>query len=144
MRGWVIAAAVLMAAPAWGQAATDGKASVDETFGGFVESYVENQQLADNGASYFRMIISYAVTRGMTPEFQDAFIEFASSKPVVVTAPGKTIDVPAVTGDALAIVKMFTAPPNLNTLWKTPGEPIYRPQLIEVAPGHRVAEFDPV
>jgi len=27
---------------------------------------------------------------------------------------------------------------------KSPGEPIYRPQLIEVAPGHRVAEFDPV
>lgn len=131
MRVWVMAAAVLLAGPAWAQPVTDGKASVDGKFGEFVQGYLDNLHMPDKGASAFRSIISYAVTVGMTPEYQDAFIEFASGKPVVVTAGPKTINVPPVTDGALATVKMFTAPPNLNTLWKTPGEPIL--QLVEMS-----------
>lgn len=131
MRTWVMAAALLLAGQAWAQPVTDGKASVDEKFGSFVQGYLDNLHMPDKGASAFRSIISYAVTVGMTPEYQDAFIEFASGKPVVVTAGAKTINVPPVTDGALASVKMFIAPPNLNTLWKTPGEPIL--QLVEIS-----------
>lgn len=131
MRMFVIAALAVLAAPAWAQPVTDGKASVDADFGSFVQGYLDNLQAPDKGASAFRSIIGYAVTKGMTADYQDAFVEFASGKPVVVTAGAKTINVPAVTDGALATVKLFTAPPNLNTLWKTPGEPIL--QLVEMS-----------
>ncbi len=131
MRMLMIAAVAMLAGQAWAQPVTDGKASVDADFGAFVEGYLDNLQMPDKGASAFRSIISYAVTKGMTPAYQDAFIELASGKPVVVTAGAKTINVPAVTDGALATVKLFTAPPNLNTLWQTPGEPIL--QLVEMS-----------
>ncbi|RYG36383.1 MAG: hypothetical protein EON93_05145 [Burkholderiales bacterium] len=124
MRVFVIAAAVLLAAPAWAQPVVDGKASVDEHVGSTVESYLENMKYPEGGVSSFRSIISYVVSRGgMTPEERDLFVELASGSPVEVTAPGKTFRVPALTGRPLAIAKLFTAPPNLNTLWKQQYEP---------------------
>lgn len=131
MRVWAIAAAVLFAGPVWAQAATDGKASVDDYVGSFVEGYVSNLTGPDLGASSFRSIISGVLARGMKPEEQDLFIELASGQPVVVTAPGKVITVPAVDGKVLGIARLFVAPPNLNGLWHGSGEPIL--QFVEMS-----------
>lgn len=131
MRMFFVAAAVSLAAPAWAQPVLDGKASVDEHVGSFVESYLENLKYPEGGASSFRSIISYVLTRPVTPEERDLFVEVASGKPVVVTAPGKTFNVPAATGQPLKTARLFAAPPNLNDLWQTKGEPILN--LVEMA-----------
>lgn len=124
MRGWIVAAALLLAGPDWAQPVVDGKASVDENVGSFVENYVSNMRGPEGGVSSFRSIIAYVWTRGkLTAEEQDLFREVASGNAVAVTMPGKTINVPAASNEVLAIAKLFLAPPNLNTLWKQAGQP---------------------
>lgn len=130
MRVWVIAAAMLVAAPASAQDTLDGKATVDDFVGSFVKSYVENEAAGD-GRSAYRSIIAGVLTRGMKPEDRDLFLEFASGKPVQVTAAGSQINVPALDGDVLAIARLHAAPPNLNTLWKQFDEPTA--QMIEMS-----------
>ena len=72
------------------------------------------------------LIISYInrpASTPQTPEEKDFFAELASGAAVEVTLPGKTVNLPPLSPEPLKLVKLLLAPPNLNTLWKQPGEP---------------------
>ncbi|MEQ1782208.1 MAG: hypothetical protein ABMA14_12660 [Hyphomonadaceae bacterium] len=128
----------LFAAPAFAQPVLDGKATVSADVGSFVQGYLDNRGGADAGKSAFRSIMGGMIAKGITAGDQDLLAELGSGRAVAVSAETKTIQVPALTGDVLAIAQMMGAVPNLNTLWRQPGEPTL--QLIEISRWGKMAK----
>ena len=131
MRILVLAALALLAAPAVAQPMLDGKATVSADVGSFVKGYLNNRGGGDAGKSAFRSIMGGMIAYGVTAADQDLLAELGSGRAVEVVAGEKTIRVPALTGEVLAIAQLMGAVPNLNTLWRQPGEPTL--QLIEIS-----------
>lgn len=130
MRALVLAT-LLFSAPAVAQPVLDGKAMVSADVGSFVQGYVANRGGGDAGKSALRSIMGGMIAYGVTPGDQDLLAELGSGRAVEVVAETKTIRVPALTGEVLAIARLMGAVPNLNTLWRQPGEPTL--QLIEIS-----------
>jgi hypothetical protein len=124
MRMVVLTAAAMLAAPAFGQAALDGKATLSGKAAEALGSGISTKEQV-------RGVIIAAIGDGLSPEESDFFKEVAAGGAVDTFAAGKTVRVGPLTGDALAIAKLLIAPPNLNTLWKSHGEPIL--QMVEMS-----------
>lgn len=131
MRTLVLAALALCAAPAFAQPVLDGKATVSADVGSFVQGYLNNRGGEDAGKSAFRSIMAGMIANSISAGDQDLLAELGSGRAVEVSAEAKTIQVPALTGEVLAIAKLMAAIPNLNMLWRQPGEPTL--QLIEIS-----------
>lgn len=124
MRMVALAAAMFVAAPAFGQAALDGKATLSGKAAEALGSGISTKEQV-------RGVIIAAVGDGMSPEESDFFKEVAAGGAVDTLAAGKTVRVGPLAGEALAIANLLVAPPNLKTLWKSPGEPIL--QMVEMS-----------
>lgn len=136
-----VVVAGLLAAPAFAQALLDGKA----TAGGPVGDALR-QAVASSGISQdeMRQLMAAIVVRKQPAEDKDLLAELASGVPVSVQTDGLSLRVPALAPDVLAVAKIMSVPPNLNTLWKQGGEPTL--QLIEISrwgdePKNRVIGF---
>ena len=144
MRMIVVAMAAMLAPPAFAQATVDGKAKTDAAVGPFVESYISSQSDPASAKSGLRAIMGVMTGKGLNADDQDLLRELASGQTVEVLTNDRTLSVPALAGDVLAIARLMAAVPNLNTLWKQPGEPTL--QLIELSrwgtkPKERVIGF---
>lgn len=128
MRAWIIGLAML-AWPAWAQQAPvlDGKATLS---GPVAEMLAVSAQPLSKEAVR-GLITAYINGQTQTAEDKDFFSELASGLAVDVTTPAKLIRIAPLAPEPLHTVKLLTSPPNLNTLWKQPGEPAR--DLLEVA-----------
>lgn len=124
MRAFILAALVMLAAPAVAQPVLDGKATLSgKTAEALANGVATREQV--------RAVIVAAVSDKLQAEETDFFNELAAGAAVDVAVDGKTSRVGPVTGEALGVVKLVAAPPNLNTLWKSPGEPMR--QMLEMS-----------
>ena len=119
-----LAAAVALLAPAWAQSALNGKSVLPGAAGEALASgFATKEQV--------RAVIVAAIGDGLSPEETDFFKEVAAGVAVDAAVAGKTVRVGPLTGDALATAKLVAAPPNLNSLWKSHGEPML--QMVEMS-----------
>lgn len=125
MRTWVVMLAVL-AAPAMAEGAPvlDGKAALSGKAGEALAGVIATKEQV-------RSIIVAAISDGLSPQEADFFKEAAAGGAVDAAASGKTVRVGPLTGEALATAKLVAAPPNLNELYKTHGEPML--QMVEMS-----------
>lgn len=124
MRAFTLAAFVLLAAPALAQPVLDGKATLSGATAEAVAKGVATRE-------QMRAVIVAAISDKLQAEETDFFNELAAGSPVDVAVDGKTSRVGPVAGEALGVVKLIVAPPNLNTLWKSQGEPMR--QMLEMS-----------
>lgn len=118
-----LAVIALLAAPAFAQPVLDGKAKTDAFIGPFVENYINSASEAASAKSTLRSIMGAMTAKGLNADDQDLLFELASGQAVEVSMGAKTLRVPPLQGEVLAIAKLMSGVPNLNTLWKQPGEP---------------------
>lgn len=125
MRTWV-ATFVVLAAPAMAQEAPvlDGKATLSGQAGEMVTAGPATKEQV-------RGLIVAALTDKISAEELDFFRELASGGAVDTAAGGKMVRVGPLGADALTVAKLIVAPPNLNTLYKSHGEPML--QMLEMS-----------
>ena len=128
MRILICAAAALLGANAWAQPVLDGKATATGAVGDALRQAMDSPGIQ---AEELRMLMRTMIDRKQPPEDKDLLAELASGAAVQVTMDGRSVRVPALAPDVLAIAKIMSAPPNLNTLWKSHGEPML--QLVEMS-----------
>lgn len=141
MRIVVCLAVALLGASAWAQGALDGKAKAGGAVGDVLRQAVASPGI---NAEEMRQLMRATIDRKQPAEDKDLLAELASGAAVEVMMDGPAVRVPALAPDVLAIAKIMSVPPNLNTLWKSQGEPIL--QLVEMSrwgdgPKNRVSGF---
>lgn len=114
----------MFAAPAVAQPVLDGKATLSGATAEAVANGVATRE-------QMRAVIVAAISDKLQADETDFFNELAAGVAVDVVVDGKTSRVGPLTREALEVVTLIAAPPNLNTLWKAQGEPMR--QMLEMS-----------